>query len=124
MDVMYDEPDVSEEDQLVEHTISTLAQDSGVLRTQTPRSASRALRPRRRRDRSRTSRCGALKGAGHGRGVPGLLAPPYCDVRAVHTSYRLGRPIQCRFEGPGEPAWSEPGSGVAGCVRSSSRSAG
>jgi hypothetical protein len=33
MDITYDEPDVSSEDQLVEHVISTLAQDSGVLRT-------------------------------------------------------------------------------------------
>lgn len=32
MDITYDEPDVSDEDQLVEHVISTLAQDSGVLR--------------------------------------------------------------------------------------------
>jgi hypothetical protein len=33
MDITYDKPDVSDEDQLVEHVISTLAQDSGVLRT-------------------------------------------------------------------------------------------
>ena len=33
MDITYDEPDVSDEDQLVEHVISTLAQDSGVLRS-------------------------------------------------------------------------------------------
>ncbi|MEV4759321.1 hypothetical protein AB0J86_30075 [Micromonospora sp. NPDC049559] len=33
MDITYDEPDVSDEDELVEHVISTLAQDSGVLRT-------------------------------------------------------------------------------------------
>ncbi len=33
MDITYDEPDVSSEDQLVDHAISTLAQDSGVLRT-------------------------------------------------------------------------------------------
>lgn len=33
MDITYDEPDVSNEDQLVDHAISTLAQDSGVLRT-------------------------------------------------------------------------------------------
>jgi hypothetical protein len=32
IDITYDEPDVSDEDQLVEHVISTLAQDSGVLR--------------------------------------------------------------------------------------------
>jgi hypothetical protein len=32
MDITYDEPGVSDEDQLVEHVISTLAQDSGVLR--------------------------------------------------------------------------------------------
>jgi hypothetical protein len=32
MDVTYDEPD-SDEEQLVEHVISTLAQDSGVLRS-------------------------------------------------------------------------------------------
>jgi hypothetical protein len=32
MDITYDEPDVSDEDELVEHVISTLAQDSGVLR--------------------------------------------------------------------------------------------
>ncbi|MEO3928425.1 hypothetical protein ABGB07_31825 [Micromonosporaceae bacterium B7E4] len=33
MDITYDRPDVSGEDELVEHVISTLAQDSGVLRT-------------------------------------------------------------------------------------------
>jgi hypothetical protein len=33
MDITYDEPDVSDEDQLVEHIISTLAEDSGVLRS-------------------------------------------------------------------------------------------
>jgi hypothetical protein len=33
MDITYDEPDISDEDQLVEHAIATLAQDSGVLRT-------------------------------------------------------------------------------------------
>ncbi|MGN9779387.1 hypothetical protein ACTMS0_27060 [Micromonospora sp. H33] len=33
MDVTYDKPDVSDEDELVEHVISTLAQESGVLRT-------------------------------------------------------------------------------------------
>ena len=33
MDLTYDEPDVLDEDQLVEHIISTLANDSGVLRT-------------------------------------------------------------------------------------------
>jgi hypothetical protein len=33
MDITYDKPDVSDEDELVEHVISTLAQDSGVLRT-------------------------------------------------------------------------------------------
>ena len=33
MDITYDEPDVSSEDELVDHVISTLAQDSGVLRT-------------------------------------------------------------------------------------------
>lgn len=33
MDLTYDEPGVSDEDDLVEHVISTLAQDSGVLRT-------------------------------------------------------------------------------------------
>jgi hypothetical protein len=34
MDITYDKPDVSDEDELVEQVISTLAQDSGVLRTQ------------------------------------------------------------------------------------------
>jgi hypothetical protein len=34
MDITYDEPDVSGEDELVEHVISTLAKDSGVLRSQ------------------------------------------------------------------------------------------
>jgi hypothetical protein len=34
MDITYDNPDVSDADQLVEHAISTLAQDSGMLRTQ------------------------------------------------------------------------------------------
>ena len=33
MDITYDDPDVPDEDQLVEHAISTLARDSGVLRT-------------------------------------------------------------------------------------------
>jgi hypothetical protein len=33
MDLTYDEPDVLDEDQLVEQVISTLANDSGVLRT-------------------------------------------------------------------------------------------
>jgi hypothetical protein len=33
MDITYDEPDVSDEHELVEHVISTLAQDSGVLRS-------------------------------------------------------------------------------------------
>jgi hypothetical protein len=33
IDITYDEPDVSDEDQLVEHVISTLAEDSGVLRS-------------------------------------------------------------------------------------------
>ena len=33
MDVTFDEPDLSDEEQLVEHVISTLAQDSGVLRS-------------------------------------------------------------------------------------------
>jgi len=33
LDITYAEPDVSDADQLVEHAISTLAQDSGVLRT-------------------------------------------------------------------------------------------
>jgi hypothetical protein len=32
MDLTYDEPDMLDEDQLVEHVISTLANDSGVLR--------------------------------------------------------------------------------------------
>ena len=33
MDVTFDEPDLSDEEQLVEHVIATLAQDSGVLRS-------------------------------------------------------------------------------------------
>jgi hypothetical protein len=33
MDITYDEPGVAGEDELVEHAISTLANDSGVLRT-------------------------------------------------------------------------------------------
>jgi hypothetical protein len=33
MDITYDDPDVPDEDQLVEQAISTLARDSGVLRT-------------------------------------------------------------------------------------------
>jgi hypothetical protein len=33
LDITYEEPDAVEEDELVEHVISTLAQDSGVLRT-------------------------------------------------------------------------------------------
>jgi hypothetical protein len=32
MDIRYDKSDVSDEDELVEHVISTLAKDSGVLR--------------------------------------------------------------------------------------------
>jgi hypothetical protein len=34
IDVMYEEPDTADEHDLVEHVISTLAQDSGVLRSQ------------------------------------------------------------------------------------------
>jgi len=34
MDITYDKPDVSDEKELVEQLISTLAQDSGVLRTE------------------------------------------------------------------------------------------
>lgn len=33
IDVTYDEPDTIESDQVVEHVISTLAKDSGVLRS-------------------------------------------------------------------------------------------
>ena len=33
IDITYDEPDVSDEHQLVEHVIATLAEDSGVLRS-------------------------------------------------------------------------------------------
>ena len=33
MDITYDEPDVVDEAQLIEHVISTLAEDSGVLRS-------------------------------------------------------------------------------------------
>ena len=33
MDITYDEPDVSDEDQLAERLISTLAEDSGMLRS-------------------------------------------------------------------------------------------
>ena len=33
MDITYDEPDIVDDDELVEHAISTLANDSGVLRT-------------------------------------------------------------------------------------------
>jgi hypothetical protein len=33
MDITYEEPDVVDEDELVEHVISTLAQDSGALRS-------------------------------------------------------------------------------------------
>ncbi len=32
MDITYDEPEISDGDELVEHVISTLQQDSGVLR--------------------------------------------------------------------------------------------
>ena len=32
MDITYKEPDTSDEDELVEHVISTLAEDSGALR--------------------------------------------------------------------------------------------
>jgi hypothetical protein len=34
MDITYEEPDAIDEDDVVEHVISTLAQDSGVLRCQ------------------------------------------------------------------------------------------
>jgi hypothetical protein len=34
MDITYDKPDVSDENELGEQLISTLAQDSGVLRTE------------------------------------------------------------------------------------------
>jgi hypothetical protein len=33
MDITYEEPDIDDDDELVEHVISTLAQDSGVLRS-------------------------------------------------------------------------------------------
>jgi hypothetical protein len=33
MDITYDEPDVVDEDELLEHVVSTLADDSGALRT-------------------------------------------------------------------------------------------
>lgn len=33
MDITYEDPDAVDEDQLVEHVISTLAQDTGVLRS-------------------------------------------------------------------------------------------
>ncbi len=33
LDVTYDEPEISEETQVIEHAISTLAEESGVLRT-------------------------------------------------------------------------------------------
>jgi hypothetical protein len=33
IDIAYEEPDAVDEDELVEHVISTLAQDSGVLRS-------------------------------------------------------------------------------------------
>jgi hypothetical protein len=34
MDVTYEQPDADTDDQLIEHVISTLAKDSGVLRCQ------------------------------------------------------------------------------------------
>jgi hypothetical protein len=34
MDITYEEPDAVDEDELVEHVISTLAHDSGVLRSE------------------------------------------------------------------------------------------
>jgi hypothetical protein len=34
MDITYEEPDTIDEDDVVEHVISTLAQDAGVLRCQ------------------------------------------------------------------------------------------
>lgn len=33
MDITYDEPGISDQDELLNHVISTLAQDSGILRT-------------------------------------------------------------------------------------------
>ncbi|GGL16057.1 hypothetical protein [Mangrovihabitans endophyticus] len=33
MDITYDDPGISDQDTLLEHVISTLAQDSGTLRT-------------------------------------------------------------------------------------------
>ncbi|MDY7088810.1 MAG: hypothetical protein SYR96_27375 [Actinomycetota bacterium] len=33
MDITYDEPGISDQDELLEHVISALAQDSGTLRT-------------------------------------------------------------------------------------------
>lgn len=33
MDITYDDPGVSDQDELLEHVISTLAQESGALRT-------------------------------------------------------------------------------------------
>ncbi|MFI5896170.1 hypothetical protein ACIA5D_39325 [Actinoplanes sp. NPDC051513] len=34
MDITYDRSDIADEDEVMEHVISTLAQDSGMLRTQ------------------------------------------------------------------------------------------
>jgi hypothetical protein len=33
MDITYEEPQTSDEDELIEHVVSTLAEDSGVLRS-------------------------------------------------------------------------------------------
>jgi len=33
MDITYQDPDIADEDELVEHIVSTLAEDSGVLRS-------------------------------------------------------------------------------------------
>ncbi|MEU4420898.1 hypothetical protein AB0F81_09740 [Actinoplanes sp. NPDC024001] len=33
MDITFDDPDIHDDDKLVEHVISTLSEDSGVLRT-------------------------------------------------------------------------------------------
>ncbi|HYS35856.1 MAG TPA: hypothetical protein VEO01_09515 [Pseudonocardiaceae bacterium] len=33
MDITYEEPDIPDDDELIEHVISTLAQESGVLRS-------------------------------------------------------------------------------------------
>jgi len=62
LDVTYDEPEISEETQVIEHAISTLAEESGCASDRSRKSARRALWPRGCRPRSRPAWRGPVIG--------------------------------------------------------------